>query len=215
MIKIANIYDDLLNLYGDTGNVKALAYHLCEIGEEITLDKLRFGDKINFADYDIVFVGSGTENNLKLALEDILPYKKDIAAYKANGGFLVATGNSIELFGKSALGIFDYTVTYPEERTVCDVCLKTPLFDSNIIGFENHRGTLDCDEKIILEDNFLLTYIIGPLLVRNPKLTDYLIRKLLVKTKSSRNPDQADYSFEEQAYQTSQSTDLKNVVLSQ
>ena len=27
MIKIANIYDDLLNLYGDTGNAKALAYH--------------------------------------------------------------------------------------------------------------------------------------------------------------------------------------------
>ncbi len=126
MIKIANIYDDLLNLYGDTGNAKALAYHLRETGEEVLLDKIKFGDEINFSEYNIIFIGSGTENNLKLALDDILQYKNDIMEYKSKGGFLVATGNSIELFGKSALEIFDYTVTFPDERTVKDVCIKTP-----------------------------------------------------------------------------------------
>ena len=40
MIKIANIYDDLLNLYGDTGNAKALAYHLRETGEEVIFKTL-------------------------------------------------------------------------------------------------------------------------------------------------------------------------------
>ena len=81
MIKIANIYDDLLNLYGDTGNAKALAYHLRETGEEVLLDKIKFGDEINFSEYNIIFIGSGTENNLKLALDDILQYKNDIMEY--------------------------------------------------------------------------------------------------------------------------------------
>lgn len=209
MIRIANIYYDLLNLYGDTGNAKALAYHLRETGAEVQVDNIKFRDKINFGDYNVIFIGSGTENNLKLALEDILPCKEELLGYKKNGGFLIATGNSIELFGKSALEIFDYTVTYQEERIVRDVNVKTPLFDCNIIGFENHRGTIDRDEKIILEDNFILTYTIGPLLVRNPKLTDYIITKLLENTEFS--PSKADYSFEEKAYETSLNTDLKNV----
>ena len=46
MIKIANIYDDLLNLYGDTGNAKALAYHLRETGEEVILDNLDHAGKV-------------------------------------------------------------------------------------------------------------------------------------------------------------------------
>ena len=209
MIKIANIYYDLLNLYGDTGNCKALEYHLRETGEEVSVDNIRFGDNINFNEYNLIFIGSGTENNLKLALEDILKYKDDILKYKSNGGFLIATGNSIELFGKSALEIFDYTVTYNDERIVRDVCIKTSLFDSDIIGFENHRGTIDREEKMILDDNFMLTYTIGPLLVRNPKLTDYIIKKLLKDTDS--DTSKADYSFEEKAYETSQNTDLKNI----
>ena len=209
MIKIANIYYDLLNLYGDTGNAKALVHHLRETGAEVQLDNIRFRDKINFSDYSVVFIGSGTEKNLQLALSDILQYKNDILEYKKNGGFLIATGNSIELFGKSALEIFDYTVTYQSERTVRDVNVKTPLFDTNIIGFENHKGTIDRDEKIIIEDNFILTYTIGPLLVRNPKLTDHLITKLLENTDLS--PSKADYTFEEKAYETSCQTDLKNI----
>lgn len=213
MIKIANIYDDLLNLYGDSGNYKALAYHLREIGEDVTVEKIRFGDKIHFNKYDMIFIGSGTEKNLLLALDDILPYKDDILKYKSQGGFLVSTGNSIELFGKAivtaeytknALDIFNYTATYQKERTVKDVCMQTSLFDGDIIGFENHLGTLDRDENMILEDHFLLTYTIGPLLVRNPRLTDYLIRKLLRKDVTN-----ADYSFEEHAYQLTIQT-IKN-----
>ena len=209
MIKIANIYYDLLNLYGDTGNAKALVHHLRETGAEVQLDNIRFRDKINFSDYSVVFIGSGTEKNLQLALSDILQYKNDILEYKKNGGFLIATGNSIELFGRSALEIFDYTVTYPDKRTVRDVNVRTPLFDTNIIGFENHKGTIDRDEKIILEDNFIITYTIGPLLVRNPELTDYIISKLLADTDLS--PSKADYTFEKKAYETSCQTDLKNI----
>ena len=80
-----------------------------------------------------------------------------------------------------------------------------------IVGFENHGGTIDRDEKIILDGNFILTYTIGPLLVRNPKLTDYIIKKLLSSINSSCNPEKADYTFEEKAYETSQKTDLKNI----
>ena len=115
MIKIANIYYDLLNLYGDTGNCKALAYHLRETGEEVSVDNIRFGDNINFNEYNLIFIGSGTENNLKLALEDILKYKDDANIFGAIVNYVFQGVNStknkdVEKIGNnilSTLGRYD------------------------------------------------------------------------------------------------------------
>lgn len=208
MIKAAYLYYDLLNLYGEGGNIKALEYHLNSSGNKMVTDKLKLGDRINFSKYDLVYIGSGTEHNLMIALDDIMQYREELTAFKNSGGILISTGNSIELFGKSidtgktkkqGLSLFDFTVKY-SDRTVRDVCTKCSLINEDIIGFENHSGKLSTDESIITDNNFILTYIIGPILVRNPSLTQYVIRKL-----AERNPDEnividSDYSFETEAY---------------
>ncbi len=208
MIKVAHLYYDLLNLYGDSGNIKALEYHLKSSGNEVSVDRLKMGDKINFSAYDMVYIGSGTEHNLMLALDDIMQYREDIITFKKNDGILLATGNSIELFGKSidkgkiqkqALSVFDFDVKYTE-RTVKDVCTKCSLINEDIIGFENHSGILSTDESIIIDNNFILTYIIGPILVRNPQLTQYFITKLAEKKPEDNISVTSDYSYETEAY---------------
>ncbi len=208
MIKAAHLYYDLLNLYGDSGNIKALEYHLKSSGNEVSVDRLKMGDKINFSAYDMVYIGSGTEHNLMLALDDIMQYREDIITFKKNDGILLATGNSIELFGKSidkgkiqkqALSVFDFNVKYTE-RTVKDVCTKCSLINEDIIGFENHSGILSTDESIIIDNNFILTYIIGPILVRNPQLTQYFITKLAEKKPEDNISVTSDYSYETEAY---------------
>lgn len=208
MIKAAHLYYDLMNLYGDSGNMKALACHIKEAGADFTVDELCLGEKPDFSEYDIVYIGSGTEHNLMLALDDIMGYKKELEQYKADGGILLATGNSIELFGrqiktasvtKEALGIFGFTAEYGE-RVVRDVCAKCALTDKELIGFENHAGSIGTNEAVLSDEGFYLTYIIGPVLVRNPQLSDFFIRKLLEK-KNEKTASRPDYRLEEKAYE--------------
>ena len=200
-ITIGYLYFDLLNLYGDSGNIKTLLYHLKEQGIKVDIKYIGLGDKIDFDKIDLLYTGSGTNNNLLVALEDIKKYKKDIEKFIKDKKFILATGNSLELFGNyivsskkiKTLGIFDYVSMY-QNRIVKDVNVKSNIIEDPIIGFENHNGNiLTFDEDIIKIDNFYGTYIIGPLLVRNPKFCSYFIKELI------KNKDK-DFKFKEENY---------------
>lgn len=208
MIKIVHLYYDLLNLYGDSGNVKALEYHLKSSGIQVETVRHSLGETIDLSECDIVYIGSGTEHSLMLALDDIMQYRDEISGFKERGGILLSTGNSIELFGKSikngknekqALGISGYSAEYGK-RVVKDVCVKTGLVENEIIGFENHSGRLDTDKDIITEDNFIMTYIIGPVLVRNPQFNDMIIKRILEKYPDESGKYSPDHKLEQKAY---------------
>ena len=70
-IKIADLYYDLLNLYGEQGNVLALEKAFKNQDIETVIDLISIDDKKDFNKYDIVYIGSGSEENLKLALNDL------------------------------------------------------------------------------------------------------------------------------------------------
>ena len=61
---------------------------------------LSLNDKKDFSKYDLVYIGSGTDKNLLLALDDLIKYKKDIKNYIDKNKFMLVTGNAIELFGE-------------------------------------------------------------------------------------------------------------------
>ena len=109
------------------------------------------------------------------------------------------TGNSLELFGKDCIGVFDYD---PEHtgRIVKDVHTKCPLTEKDIIGFENHAGHIEGMGDFIIEGEFLGTYIIGPILVRNPELCKYFVHKLIGAKDPAHTYLNEDYAYEEEAY---------------
>jgi len=208
-ITIGYLYFDLLNLYGDSGNIKTLLYHLKEQGVKVDIKYISLGDKIDFDKIDLLYTGSGTNNNLLVALEDIKKYKKDIEKFIKDKKFILATGNSLELFGNyivsskkiKALGIFDYVSMY-QKRIVKDVNIKSNIIEDQIIGFENHNGNiLTFDEDIIKIDNFYGTYIIGPLLVRNPKFCSYFIKELITSKDKDFKFKEENYKLDELAYE--------------
>ena len=208
-ITIGYLYFDLLNLYGDSGNIKTLLYHLKEQGVKVDIKYIGLGDKIDFDKIDLLYTGSGTNNNLLVALEDIKKYKKDIEKFIKDKKFILATGNSLELFGNyivsskkiKALGIFDYVSMY-QKRIVKDVNIKSNIIEDQIIGFENHNGNiLTFDEDIIKIDNFYGTYIIGPLLVRNPKFCSYFIKELITSKDKDFKFKEENYKLDELAYE--------------
>lgn len=211
---IAYLYYDLLNLYGDSGNIKAIEYHLKEQGIDVNIKYLSINDKKDFSKYDLIYIGSGTDKNILLALDDLLKYKKEIKSFIDSNKFIFVTGNAIELFGKyiriksqvhKSLNLFNYYIDY-DDRIVKDAYYYCEFIDKNIIGFENHLGHLVSEEKNLFKNegvykkNFYGSYIIGPLLIRNPDFCKYFIKKLLDSKNIGYNNKKENYLIDEKAY---------------
>lgn len=208
---IAYLYYDLLNLYGESGNIKAIENVLSYNRIKYKIIPLSLQDNLDFSKYDFVYISSGTEKNLKLACNHLMNYKEDIKKYIESGKFLLATGNALELFGMNlldcddkpyeGLGIFDYQVI-PQPRTMEEVWTNTNLIPSKIIGFINHKGNLDKIEHPLFEQegihykNFYGTYTLGPILVRNPDFLRYFMNELMGKKL------RYDLKLEKKAYET-------------
>jgi len=100
-IKILYLYPDILDLYGDIGNIKVLEYRTKKRGFSCQIDTYSIGDTTpNFSEYDIVFSGGGADNEQKILSEDLVKYKKEIKTAIKEGVFFLLICGSYQLFGK-------------------------------------------------------------------------------------------------------------------
>ena len=217
MIKIAHLYYDLLNLYGEQGNILAIKKAFLNQNIEIEIDYLTIKDKIDFKKYDLVYIGSGSDENLFIVLEDLKQYKKDINKFIENDKYLIATGNSYLLFGKSiddkeCLNIFTYYAKTNSERLRSHSFMEYRDL-SPIIGFQNRKYIVEIKENHLFKvldgnadnlkssyegyhyKNFIGTHLIGPLLIRNPHFTDIIISDLTIKNKYKYHIDTNTYEY--------------------
>lgn len=227
-ITIAHFYYDLLNLYGENGNVKCLKQAFEQTGCDVLVKFITIGDAPNFDDYDVVYMGAGTEENQKIALEHLIQYKKEIKkAIKQNKFFLI-TGNAIELFVTDitdkqgnvfkALDIFKGHAKEVEFRIVDEALFHSKFIKEPILGFQN-QGSVIKEIEIPLfqviegtgsypnsklegihQHEFYGTYLIGPLLVRNPKLLEYFIKRIIIAKDANFKMKQVSFSLAESAY---------------
>lgn len=196
-IKIAHLYYDLMNYYGEQGNVLALKTAIEYAGFKVNVKTLSVDDEIDFEKYDIFYMGMGTKRNQEIVRKDILKYKDKIENVIDKKMFIM-TGNSYELFGKKiddkkCLGIFNFS-SKTTDRIVGEQVLKCDIIKETIIGFQNRfssnnikddflfeviKGTgNDLESKVegIHKNNFFGTYLLGPILIRNPYFKDALLK---------------------------------------
>ncbi len=206
-VKIAYLYYDLMNLYGDAGNVSVLKYQLDKIGINAEIYKFSVEDDVDIDLYDVFIIGCGTEYNQSKVAHDFIQYKQKIKNAIENGKVFLCTGNAIELFGKSitdsygsinnALGIFEYDVRHSKQRIVDDLIFNFPEIKKPIIGFQNQEGIIENYDLNLFEvlrgfggnssitkegihyKNFFGTYVIGPILARNPYFLEYFIKCII------------------------------------
>ena len=69
MINVLHLYYDLLNLYGENANLRAIVHNLELNNIKVKVDLKTINDQIDFEKYDIVYIGQGSEENLLLALK--------------------------------------------------------------------------------------------------------------------------------------------------
>ena len=205
-MKILHLFHDLMNLYGEYANTLALQKALTEKGRAAEIEKLSIDDTFDFSDFDLIYIGSGTEKNQKVALEYLRPYAEQLKTALDGGKLILATGNSFEMFGEKiidrngkdheGLKLFGFTVTEGAERIVEDVSAE---FEENkVIGFINKAskiegvespffvikqgvGNSDSSPNVegIRQGGFYGTHIIGPLLMRNKCMADYFAEQLI------------------------------------
>lgn len=196
-IKIAHLYYDLMNYYGEQGNVLALKTAIEYAGFKANVKTLSVDDEIDFEKYDIFYMGMGTKRNQEIVRKDILKYKDKIENVIAKKMFIM-TGNSYELFGKKiddkkCLGVFNFE-SKTTDRIVGEQVFKSDIIKETIIGFQNRfssnnikddylfeviKGTgNDSESKVegIHKNNFFGTYLLGPILIRNPYFKDALLK---------------------------------------
>lgn len=208
MIKIAHLYYDLMNLNGESGNVLALKKHFESQNQKVEIHFLTIDDYIDFDWFDIYYIGTGSHQNELIVLKDLLKYKNSIKKAIKNNKYFFITGTSIELFGKyilnldksktNTLNIFDYyTEIFTDEfddKIVGEQVCKTSLIKEEIVGFQNRFAITHNNSNYFLdvisghiekegyqENNFYATYLYGPIFVRNPILTDYFVKKILME----------------------------------
>lgn len=155
MINVLHLYYDLLNLYGENANTRCIVHNLELNKIKVKVDLKSINDQIDFKKYDIIYIGSGSEDNLLIALQDLLKRKKELNEFIESNGYLLLTGNSMDMLGKyiirddnkiKALNIFDYYTKFINESTfknassdriVGEVKASTKLIKDKIVGFQN------------------------------------------------------------------------------
>lgn len=199
-IKIAHLYYDLMNLYGENGNIKALVKFIERQGLNAKVYNLTIGSQIDFNAYDFYYMGCGSEENQIMVLNDIRKYKEEISKSIESGKMYLITGNAMELFGRkirlkngqsyACLNLFEYQAYENERRCVSEVLYKYDKMPEgkggNIFGFRNARCNIVHNAHRIFsfastyhDYNFYAMNFMGPFLIRNPYFTNMLVKKLV------------------------------------
>ncbi len=98
-IIIGFLYGDLMNIYGDTGNIIALKRRAEWRGIEVEIKNISVGDKFKKGDADIFFFGGGQDQAQATVAKDLLSKSKVIKQEIENGVPLLSICGGYQLLG--------------------------------------------------------------------------------------------------------------------
>ena len=150
-LSLAHLYPELLNIYGDFGNVLTIK-NRCEWRDiEVEITQINLGDKIDPEKFDFYFIGGGQDNQ-QIDVSRELQLQKN-ALYDAMNFDAVFLGicGGYQLFGNyyqphngsrlMGIGLLDSYTVAGNKRFIGNVTAKTEFtMPKTLVGFENHSG---------------------------------------------------------------------------
>lgn len=140
-IKVLHMYADILDLYGDSGNMEILSYR-CQMRQiPFVCDHYRLNDPVpNFSDYDLIYLGGGADMEQRMLSSDLLRCKDGLKKAYADGVFFLMICGGYQLMGKfyrdadgnelPGLGLFNYYTIAPHsrrKRCIGNIIIRTQL----------------------------------------------------------------------------------------
>ncbi len=231
-ITIGYLYGDLMNIYGDNGNIITLKKRLEWRGVECNVVNISLNDSLKKGDIDLYFFGGGQDQSQVRVSEDIQGKASVLKSDVERGVPLLSICGGYQLLGDyykphkgpklGGIGIFQAYTDASFDRMIGNIVIETDVFGT-LVGFENHSGktflkkgaqalgtvTSGCGNngadglEGCIYKNAIGCYMHGSVLPKNPKLADWLIIKAL-ETKYGKDVvlENLDDALENRAHET-------------
>lgn len=133
-LRLAYLYPEHLNLYGDRGNIICLKKRAELRGIDLEVDGIGIGDRLDYQNYDLIFMGGGQDYDQSLIYNDFMSKKSEMEAACLTGvvGLFICGG--YQLTGHyylsrdgqklDGLGIFDIITLGKKQRLVGDLLTR-------------------------------------------------------------------------------------------
>jgi len=158
-LTIGYLYGDLMNIYGDTGNIIALKKRAEWRGIEVEVKNISVGDRIPTrqvgTQIDIYFFGGGQDQSQEAVARDLGKNAKGkvIKEDVERGVPLLAICGGYQLLGDyykphkgpklQGVGLFPAYTVASDKRMIGNIVIHTTNYQlptTNLVGFENHSG---------------------------------------------------------------------------
>ncbi|WP_160685470.1 type 1 glutamine amidotransferase [Clostridium sp. C2-6-12] len=210
-LTICHLYPDLLNVYGDVGNVLILKHRAALRDIDVNIINCSIGETIDKDNVDIIFFGGGQDYEQSIVSNDLKEIKGEaMKSYIEEGKVLLAICGGYQLLGKyytapngeriDGLGILDLYTEGGDNRFIGNTEIFNETFNETYVGFENHSGRTYINNHTPLgkcihgfgnngEDglegciykNTFGSYFHGSFLSKNPEFADRLLTLALQK----------------------------------
>ncbi|SPJ43998.1 type 1 glutamine amidotransferase [Leuconostoc carnosum] len=158
-ISVAHLYGNLMNTYGDYGNIIALTYYAKQIGVTVDYHLASLNDHFDPETYNFVLFGGGQDYEETIVAHDLKTKAEQIKTYIENDGPLLAVCGGFQLLGHymimadgtkvDGIGVMDHYTTNMHDdkitilngkRLTGNIVIKNNDTGETYHGFENHQG---------------------------------------------------------------------------
>lgn len=198
-IKIVHLYPDLLNLFGDKGNISCLEKRCIWRGIDVKIKAVKGEETTDLSDCDILYLGGGGNHEQEIVSEKLSKVNTELKNYVENNGTCLFTCGGFQM--ASDLKILPVSYKKAKKRASGNVVFECEINNEKVLisGFENHEYETDIGDLMPLGDvlegfgnngmgfegakykNVFASNLHGPLLPKNPALCDLVIKTALQK----------------------------------
>jgi len=152
-LKLCHMYPDVLNLYGDRGNINCITRRLSWRGIEAEVTRLPIGSSAPLSRFDLVFIGGGQDFEQQVLLEDLHRGKdREIRAAVEDGVPFLTICGGYQMLGSyyethdgqrcDFIGALDLYTVGSDTRMIGNYSFQCgeESGGSVVVGFENHSG---------------------------------------------------------------------------
>lgn len=150
-IRIGHLYGNLLNTYGDNGNLLMLQYRIRQRGLTYTTEVNSIEESLRPDQYDFILFGGGQDLEQSVVAKNLPSKKEALKTYIESDGVLLAICGGFQLLGDyyitaagqkiQGAGLLNhYTERQINHRFIGDITIHNDEFNEDYEGYENHNG---------------------------------------------------------------------------